>query len=249
MVLPGAPFRLERDMLGPIHRSLPGFILTPDGADVQVLREPNLGDIIPDLLIGIGPAAGESTAVPGYRSTRMEAHVMALLERKRSMSVEAITKAIFMSPDDVGQTLGKLSRAGVVQCVRGAAWRLSREHHSSRIEVVAVEVKLSRWREALCQAEEYLEFADWAYVILDGNRVSESSLMRDAFAARGIGLLFQYGFSTVMSIDPRRNRPRPSVTRVQAVAKLLGRSAADARRLEWRPAVTAQIGSATRERH
>lgn len=248
MVLPATPFRLERDMLDPIHGSLPGFITTPEDADVRVLREPNLGAIIPDLLIGIGRRANRAPKGQAYRSTRMEAHVMALLERERALAMKAISEAIFMSSEDVHHTLEKLSRAGVVHCVRGA-WRLSRQHSSKWIEIVAVEVKLSRWREALCQATEYLDFADRSYVILDGNRAKDSPLIREAFAERGIGLFFQYGFSTVPSINARRNRPYSSVSRVQAVAKLFGSSTADARRLEWRPAATGRTASAMPETH
>jgi DNA-binding Lrp family transcriptional regulator len=244
MVLPATPFRLEREMLLPICGSLPALITTPAGADVRLLREPNLGGIIPDLLIGIS----QGLSWKAYRSTRMEAHVIALLERKNAISMNEISEALFMSSTDVHHTLGKLARAGVARSIRGT-WRLSREHKSKRVEVVAVEVKLARWRDALRQATEYLQFADKSYVILDGNRINETSTIRETFERDGIGLLFQYGFSTVSSVGARSNRPLSSVARVQAVAKLFGSSSADARRLTWGSVLTGPTASSTPETH
>jgi predicted transcriptional regulator len=231
-------------MLGPIHGSLPSLIGALRGADVRVLREANLGDIIPDLLVG----ASRGPNWKAYRSTRMEAHIMAFLEREHAMSMDQITEAMFISPADLQRALEKLAGVGVVRC-RSGTWRLSRPHRSKRFEVVAIEVKLSRWRDALCQAIEYLEFADRSYVVLDGNRVNETPIMREAFALHGIGLFLQYGFSTISSVDARRNRPPSSVSRVQAVAKLFGSSSADSRRLSWGSGANGLNASATLEKH
>lgn len=233
MVLPAVRFRFEREMREPVRCSLPSFIATPDSADVRVLREPNIGNIIPDLLIGMGPGANTKGEIRPYRSSRIDAHVMTLLESHRSMSAVSISETIFMSQATVDQTLARLSRAGVVRRSRTGAWRLSAQHRCLPLEIVAVELKLSRWREAVCQASEYLKFADWSYVVLDGNRVRETAKIRSAFVSLGVGLFFQYGFSTVTVVEPRRNRPRPSVSRVLAVAKLFGKSTADSRRLAW----------------
>jgi predicted transcriptional regulator len=223
-------------MREPIRRALPTVIGIHESANVQVLREPSIGKVIPDLLIGIGCRSAEEIETHAHNSTRTDAHVMTLLENHKCLTAVEIAEMIFMSHSAVDHTLRRLLRAGVVRRSRSGTWRLSNEHRALRPEIVAVELKLSRWREALSQAVEYLEFANWSYVVLDGNRVRETADLRSAFVSLGVGLFFQYGFSTIAVVPPRHHRPRPSVSRVLATSKLFGEFATNCRRLVWEPA-------------
>jgi DNA-binding transcriptional ArsR family regulator len=231
MVLPAISFRLEREMMEPVTSSLLDIMGAPPSTAIQVLREPSIGNVIPDLLIGIGAGPNLKGGGRSYRTSRIDAHVMTLLESHRSISAACIADTIFMSRAAVDQTLIRLSRAGVVRKTRTGTWRLCAQHRSLAVEIVAFELKLSRWHDALRQAIQYLQFADWSYVVLDGNRVRETPQIRSAFLSTGIGLFFQYGFSTVRAVEPRRNNPRPTVARVLSVSKLFGGSPLDCRRI------------------
>ena len=233
MVLPAVPFRFEHEMRDPIRRALPGVITTDRRIDVQILREPCIGRIIPDLLIGIGTRAKGKVETKAYSGNRLDAHLMSLLESEKGMTAAEIATSLYLSEATVDDILRRLSRAGVVRPGRRETWCLSAQHRCLSREIIAIELKLSRWREALHQAAEYLTFANRAYVILDGNRVRETTALRFAFVSLGVGLLFQYGFLTVAVVEPRRNRPRPSVSRVLATSKLFGESKAVSRRLSW----------------
>jgi hypothetical protein len=54
-------------------------------------------------------------------------------------------------------------------------------------------MKMKRWRGALSQAVRYLDFADEAYVVLDGGQVEVTDEMRRAFELSAVGLFLQSG--------------------------------------------------------
>lgn len=58
-----------------------------------------------------------------------------------------------------------------------------------RSTVVAVEVKLRRWQEALGQAKLYRVFADQVYVALDGHSGPPPEAALQAFVTARVGLL------------------------------------------------------------
>lgn len=55
-------------------------------------------------------------------------------------------------------------------------------------EVIAVEAKLTRWRDALQQAYRNTCFAHWSYVLLPARTAKIAERHRNAFERRGVGL-------------------------------------------------------------
>jgi hypothetical protein len=85
--------------------------------------------------------------------------------------------------------------------------------------VTAVELKLSRWREALGQASSYLKFADRSYVVLDAERSGCEQEMLDVFRSSRVGLMMLSPDGLTESV-PARVQHCVSVQRIQAVQKL-----------------------------
>ena len=87
--------------------------------------------------------------------------------------------------------------------------------------ILAVEVKLSRWRQALRQAIAYELWADEAYVALPFPRALAALRHRHRFDAEGVGLL------AVLDGDVRAFVPAaPSMRRFPALADLVRRQIA-----------------------
>ena len=81
-------------------------------------------------------------------------------------------------------------------------------------EVVAVELKLHAWREALRQATAYQLGADRSYVALPLARAREAHRARFSFEREGIGLLAVDGEGRVRTVLPAEPSPRrmPALT-------------------------------------
>lgn len=235
MILPATPFALERHMLAPLAEGLPHLLRLADGRTVRILREPTMGLIIPDLLVGAWRPERPPRAYAA--TTWIDAHVRSLVEREGVVTPDAIRTRLYLSPNAAVASETRLVRhrlivrvdphgldaiegLGEADIVTTPAWMLTPGAETTGLEIVAVEAKLSRWQEAVSQAESYLAFADRAYVVLDGNRVRESSALLDAVAAARIGLVLQHGrVLRHVAAAPAQPVPR-TPERVLAVTKL-----------------------------
>lgn len=230
MILPAAPFDLERHMLAPLATGLPHMLALGEGRTVQILREPTMGPIIPDLLLGVWRLDRAPRAFPA--TTWIDAAVLALVEREGIVASDAIRGWLYLSANAAAASEARLLRNGLIVragdvSTDGAgtpvmqSWTLAPGAETTGLEIVAVEAKLSRWQDAVPQAASYLTFADRAYVALDGNRVRVTSALLAAVHAARVGLVLQHGF-VLRHVVPAPLQPAPRTPeRVLAATKLV----------------------------
>ena len=218
---PPARYKLERDMLDPLARQVPSVLRLPAAPRMRVLREVDLGRVIPDLLIGVWRA--RTSAPARARSDYVEAHVLAALQEDGASTGPEIADRIRIAPARTLLALARLARRGAITATPGGAWVLHTPWSSGSAEVIAVEAKLERWRDALAQAASYLEFADRSYVVLDGARVAAVPAVLESFANVGVGLLLLTDGRLRLAARAIQFRPH-SVRRVNALDRLFERS-------------------------
>jgi DNA-binding MarR family transcriptional regulator len=220
MILPATPFRLERDMLPHLSAALPTLLGASLSTTVRVLREPTMGLIIPDLLAGVWT---RGTMLASYSDvSRIEAHIWALLERAGSLHAKEVAGRLHLSTHRAAGALDTLVRRRIVQ--RSADTPdllvLRPEARTNQLEIVALEAKLSRWRDAISQAKAYYAFADRSYVVLDGNRVRATETLLATAREAHVGLVLQHGQVLRTLLVAPRGPAAPSAARVLAMAKL-----------------------------
>ncbi len=130
------------------------------------LREPTVGNVIPDLLFGEWT---EELRPLKRNFTLIEARILALLEERDELLESEISQILHLSAPAAARAFKRIQDSGLV---------VPRDVHFPRrwcstraLFVTAVELKLRRWREALDQAVNYLKFANRAYVVLDGDEI------------------------------------------------------------------------------
>jgi hypothetical protein len=110
------------------------------------------------------------------------------LRTDRFMRVETLARKVHASPGGLARsTLRPLAENGLVELSGGRArstgrWRPVDGH------VTAVELKLSKWRSALRQADNIAFAADRSWVVLDSARARKAVAAADHFRAFGVGL-------------------------------------------------------------
>lgn len=210
-------FLRERDMFAPVLTALPNVLFAAPTA-LAIVREASVGMVIPDLLVGRWPAT--RPVQRRHRSTIVEAHIVAALERVRRLSANALMARLGLPIDVAQRALQSLE--GHRSVTRdGAYYRLVDTARTSDLELVAIELKLHRWRDALVQGARYRKFANRAYVILDAMRVEITSVMIQEFRKKGVGLYQQRGSVLELRLEARRKTPITS-TRVRAADALFG---------------------------
>lgn len=219
MIRDSRPFRLERHMVPFIQRALPSVLALGTAPALKIVREPSIGLVIPDVLVGVVNRRPRVLARSHF--TTVEGAILALLERAGSMHAEAIQRALFLPESTCFRAIEKLCRAGAVEQTGEAEWKLSQSAATAGVELIAFEAKLRLWKRALDQAVSYLTFVDRAYVVLDGNQVRISTDVVSAFVERGVGLWLQHGYAATEVVPARASVPHFSADRVRATEKVL----------------------------
>lgn len=187
-------FGLESEMILPLTESLPGLLVppgpyavaceVPDGARVVDIMYASLLHTPADI------AEVESFAARLSRLSIAQTMVLALIWRERRITTPLLGSMTFMHPDRLetdyllpfqkAELIEKDQRSWIV-----GAWGGVRPP-----QLVAVEAKLTDWRQALNQAEDNRIRADLSYIALPRIDVRHKgdNLIREA-RERGIGII------------------------------------------------------------
>ena len=151
-------------------------------------REVPVGACIPDIIYVRFSHPPDPHLWP-RRWTFRHSFALWLLRKDLALTVTNIADRFFESPDGpINQTMLDLVRSGAVIENPGRTYMLSSEMRAISAEVIAVEVKLSRWMRALEQAQDYQRFADRVFVAMDADRIPTRVNILDRFLELGIGL-------------------------------------------------------------
>lgn len=202
-------------MFAAVSQLLPKHIARVPDRWVQ-LKEPAIGNVIPDLLLG----EWRDELRPLKRHfTFVEARILALLEQHDEMLETEICDRLHLSEPAAARAFKRIERSGITIRTRAGQISLDVGAFTKGVIVTAIELKLFRWREALEQAISYLRFADRAYVVLDAERTVHDREMIQAFRASRIGL-FMLGAGELTNVVPAAEQHCIGVQRVQAVQKI-----------------------------
>lgn len=207
-------FKLERDMLSLASQWLP-IAIGLSGPEWCSLTEPMIGNVFPDLLFGRLP----STDVNPPTFTHIEASVLSLVHNETDFTASDVLSRIFLPIPTADRTFRMLEKKGALERTPTGAFRVSGNLPAIQMEIVAVELKLKRWREAFAQAVSYLSFADRAYSVLDGNQLKINESLLSTFRNAGVGLILQFGCEFQVAVEANTTRMM-TADRVLAAQKL-----------------------------
>lgn len=204
--------RFEREVDLQIALASPEFLgaalaqvgLGSDRFDCLVARrEVPVGGCIPDLVV-VGFAKAPRSDVWPRRHNFRHAFVVSLLRRHGRLRAETIAAKAFAPLDRMRPVLEDLLTSGAVTGSDSGAISLSPLLANADVEVVAVEAKLRRWKQALQQATEYARFADRVVVAMDAACVPRAPSVLAEFRACRVGLLGVGSADAEWLVSPRR---------------------------------------------
>ena len=211
-----APFRYECEMFPALGTALHDTVF-PRGPRAKELLEPSICGVIPDVLYcrwrySPGPKVKRPATI-------IDAHILSVLEQTGGCTLSDLCERLFLLEPKANESVSRLLKQGMIVARRSGTYTLVKDASAKRVILVAIEMKLFRWREALDQAKSYLHFADQSFVVLDGNQVDASDKVESAFAAAGVGLLLQHGTALEMRVRAEFTSPEPSPERFIAMHK------------------------------
>jgi DNA-binding MarR family transcriptional regulator len=174
-----------------------------DSASCDVLTEMQVGMRIPDLLLVFRDPAELLAPV---KLSYFECALLAFTLRTGTSTVTDLAAATYASREDVETRVGRLAHLGFLKR-RGdeftAAKRIGR-----RVRIIAVEAKLTRWKEALVQAEECRRFANEAYIAMPQGIVRNNLAVVQACASSGVGIIAVDEHGPSVLLDAERSQPQ-----------------------------------------
>ncbi len=205
-------------MFGSLVAAIPDIVgpISP-GWSMKVLREVSVGNVIPDLLVGTW--YGQPSR---FEFSNVARHILAFLQRERDSEIprQRIEEELYLTPLAADKALHQLLRARAVRTLDSGEIQVLTEFPAPAARLIAIEMKMKRWREALAQGMSYLSFADEAYVVLDGNQLTNSSELLREFELAPVGLLVQRGSQIEKLVNAVPSLLSPSADRVLALQKL-----------------------------
>ena len=136
--------------------------------------------------------------------------VLSHLRPDRFLSLERLARRVGSNPRALTRsTLRPLAEVGAVE-LESARVRATGVWIPVAKRLTAVELKLSKWRDAARQADNAAWAVDRSWVVLDARRAGAAMRNQDYFKEFGIGLAVLDSTGMLRVIErPRRSRSRP----------------------------------------
>lgn len=202
-----AGFRWEAEMTAMVAAQI-ARLMPPGGAHVVVGEVPAAQGVADVVAVRFDTDALNQRLESGVGpiTSPLRVRVLHLLRSDRPVRISTLAARLGTSATALTRsTLGPLAELGLVEVQTGTvrstgAWRPVPAH------VTAVELKLSKWRDALRQADNFAISADRAWLVLDAAR-SAAAVRESAFIASfGVGLAVIASTGELQVIAPPRGR-------------------------------------------
>lgn len=180
--------------LYPTERNLVQFaqrrlqkLFAPSGASCLIDCEVGVGRSIADLVLLIAPKGQSCPPLPPLSVA--ESVILASLRLRGPTRIDILEVRCGFKRHGLRQgALKRLLEVGILVRERGGRVALGTNCVEAS-KIIAVEAKLTKWREALYQAALYRRYADEAHVLLPAHTADPAMKADAQFAAAGVGLL------------------------------------------------------------
>lgn len=190
-------------------------------------REVPVGGCIPDI-VAVSFREMPDAAIWPRKWTLRHIHVLHAASLRPRLHLRSLAARCHESIDRLRPLVRDLIRTGALIEFESGAVGLAHDIAAIEAEVVAVEAKLDRWRDALKQAVTYKRFADRSIVAMDWAGAPRDPTSLREFEAVGVGLCAVSTDLTEWLVPP----PPPEAAR-SAERHYLVASAATLRQTSW----------------
>jgi DNA-binding Lrp family transcriptional regulator len=177
-------FALEKDLVYALWRSA-ATALHVDDRWHRVLREVTVRSRVADCLVV--HASTQPVSKP-MRMSYFEAAIIAVLLQRGASDIATIADQLFAYTESVESRVSKLIRFGLIDDT-GLLLRATGRHLAADVYISAIEAKLTKWWDAIEQAERYLAFANHAFIAMPADVFDRNDDIVAECEGRGIGAL------------------------------------------------------------
>lgn len=179
-------FAIEDEMLPQLRSSGLTGVFKIDGKSIVVSEKVQVGIIIPDLIFSFSQTP-QSIPSSNKRLSHFDCAVLSEIIRNGPSTIRFLCAGLYTSPDRVRMAIKTLNKSGFVRVSKNSVSAI--KSRLPKVKIISVEAKLTRWKDALSQAVEYLHFSNCAYVAMPKAIVEKQPTIAISCKLAGIGLL------------------------------------------------------------
>lgn len=212
-------FRKETDLIDSLLENI-RYVSGPNRV-CYTKREVPVGPIIPDIVM-VSVVKKMRRDLWPYRWTFIHASLVWQLRCRAKLTRESLARRVFENPKRLDPLLTELLKTGAVVKTQSGCFQLGRELRELSVDVISIEAKLKRWKDAVMQAISYSNFSDKSVVAMAPDGIPKTMKSKEIFLQSGIGLISVNGGSP-QTIFPGRRSHRNSAEREYLIGSALGR--------------------------
>jgi hypothetical protein len=186
MPLTASSFALEDEMLPYLRSSGVVGIFENGNKKIVVSEKVQVGGIIPDLVFALS-SCSSSIQPSKKRLTHFECAVLSEIVKHSAMTLQSLCCNLYASTDRLDLAIKNLSHRGLIKVSNGQVKAVKSK--IPKVRIISIEAKLTRWREALEQAIEYLHFSNSAYIAMPEHVLFRMPIIAASCKKAGVGLL------------------------------------------------------------
>ncbi len=176
-------FRLEKDLVA-VLRDTSASAFGAAAAECDIVAEMQVGMRVPDLLLVFNRSSRDLAPV---KLSYFECALLASALTRGTASISELAQTTYAPREQVKPRVARLAQLGFVK-LRGEQLTATKGI-GRHIRIVAIEAKLSRWKDALLQAQKYRSFANEAYIAMPTTVVRKNLTAVEACADSGVGII------------------------------------------------------------
>lgn len=136
--------------------------------------------------------------------TQIELDILSALTRNRTWTVDELSYEMFMDKERLSNFLQPQVKRGLIKNYKNGTFGATSWAKVLPPCMIAIEAKISKWEEALIQAQRHTSFADYSLVALDGSAFTDSRLeeIKGKFFESQIGLITVKSDGSIKSLVP-----------------------------------------------
>ena len=197
-------FRFEKDLVAVVRDSSVLMALNILDATHRVINQMQIGMRIPDLLV---VAAKENQELAPLRLTYFECAIIATTIQSGQTTVANLAAHTYAPAKDVAKRVNRLIRLGLIASNAGSDQLRVARALPAGLRIIAVEAKLSRWKDALNQAKHYQTFANESYIAMPAQVIGRNATALAACADVGIGVIAVDALEASILLRATRHHP------------------------------------------
>lgn len=186
-LIPSDSFRLEDHLLDVIYAQLPEMLVGKSRHLLARYRKYPVGAIVPDLVLVISKRATVQSVKP-KKLSMIDCSILFAISQSKGATLATIAGKIFVRESLIHASVERLVKSGVIT-TRGGHLTIRKEVTKQTAQVLSIEAKLTRWRDAITQAKAYLRFSNAAYVALPMAQIARLKDVKAACKLAGVGLI------------------------------------------------------------